>query len=55
MPELAPGECCGTIVVIVTVSENPFPQQYYQIFEFDINIQMLVWIIGSTYTENEKF
>ena len=25
----------------------------YQIFEFDINIQILVWIIGSTYRKGE--
>ena len=25
----------------------------YQIYEFDINIQILVWIIGSTYRKGE--
>ena len=28
---------------------------HYQIFEFDINIQILVWIIGSTYRKGEIF
>ena len=27
---------------------------HYQIFEFDINIQILVWIIGSTHMYTEK-
>ena len=26
---------------------------HYQIFEFDINIQILVWIIGSKYRKGE--
>ena len=26
---------------------------HYQIFKFDINIQILVWIFGSTYSKGE--
>ena len=28
---------------------------HYQIFEFDINIQILVWIFGSSIQKKEKF
>ena len=28
---------------------------HYQIFEFDINIQILIWIFGSTYRKGEIF
>ena len=50
---------CGEISAFFAKKKKKFPvvilnsSLHYQIFEFDINIQILVWIIGSTYRKGE--